>query len=153
MHEKSRPLFSLSNTAAPSLCGLRPCLLSSQPVFHDFQTPYTYSLGVSDVVPGSQRRIFWHKNVVLKSKTVPKCMWLCVCNSSHLPVQPASGQGQGHGVFCGLVCIFFLSPLKQQRKTKPKKTKQPEMTGKALHTCSVSVGHAAMETQGAQPWR
>lgn len=45
-------------------------------------------------------------------------MWLWVCNSSHLPVQPASGQGRCHGV----KSFFFLSPLKQQRKGKKKKT-------------------------------
>ena len=72
-------------------------------------------------------------------------MWLWVCNSSHLPVQPASGQGRCHGV----KSFFFLSPLKQQRKEKKKNKKTPEMTVKALHTCWVSVGHAAMETQGA----
>lgn len=41
---------------------------------------------------------------------------------------------------------MFLSPL----NNKGKKI-QPEMTAKALHTCSVFVGHAAMETQGAHP--
>lgn len=41
--------------------------------------------------------------------------------------------------------LFCFVPF-QTTKEKIK----PEMTGKALHTCSVSVGHAAMETQGAQ---
>lgn len=50
--------------------------------------------------------------------------------------------------------FFFLSPLKTTKEKETNKQKQqPEMTAKALHTCSVSVGHAAMETQRARAGR
>lgn len=86
---------------------------------------------------------FWHKNVLKRN-----CPKMHVALGLQL-LTPARSASQRPRSMSWSQVFFFFVPLKTTKEEKQNKTKTPEMTVKALHTCWVSVGHAAMETQGA----